>query len=86
MAMALCCLARTFSPPVLGIVYSAGGSATAWLTLFGFAASGTLQLVLVPRSVRSGVGPVVVDNPVLPSRGEAAAVENGNGPRPSSVV
>ncbi|KAI2621261.1 MFS general substrate transporter [Hypoxylon sp. NC1633] len=49
LAMSACCLARTLSPPLVGIVYSAGGSAAAWFSCAGVAALGVVQLFWVPR-------------------------------------
>lgn len=48
-AMSACCLARTVSSPLVGVVYSAGGSAAAWFFLAGCAVLGALQLVWVPK-------------------------------------
>ncbi|KAI1208376.1 MFS general substrate transporter [Annulohypoxylon truncatum] len=49
LAMSACCLARTLSPPLVGIIYSAGGSAAAWLSCAGVAVIGIVQLFWVPR-------------------------------------
>lgn len=49
LAMSACCLARTVSPPLVGIIYSAGGSAAAWLSCAGVAVIGIVQLFWVPR-------------------------------------
>lgn len=49
LAMAAACLARTVSPPTVGIIYSAGGSAVAWLSCVGTALVGIVQLAWVPR-------------------------------------
>lgn len=48
-AMSACCLARTISSPLVGVVYSAGGSAAAWFFLTGCAVVGALQLFWVPN-------------------------------------
>ncbi|KAF2448587.1 MFS general substrate transporter [Karstenula rhodostoma CBS 690.94] len=48
-AMSACCLARTVSSPLVGVVYSAGGSAAAWFFLAGCAVVGALQLLWVPN-------------------------------------
>ncbi|CAH0028441.1 unnamed protein product [Clonostachys rhizophaga] len=45
MAMSGCCAARTISPPLVGIIYSAGGSAAAWFSCAGVALIGSLQLI-----------------------------------------
>ncbi|KAK7994573.1 hypothetical protein PG991_016161 [Apiospora marii] len=50
LAMSGCCLARTVSPPLVGVIYAAGGSAAAWFSCAGFALLGILQLAWVPRS------------------------------------
>jgi hypothetical protein len=49
LAMSASCLARTVSPPLVGIIYSTGGSAAAWFSLVGFAAVGSLQLLWLRR-------------------------------------
>lgn len=48
-AMSACCLARTVSSPVVGLVYAAGGSAAAWFSLAFVAFLGIVQLFWVPR-------------------------------------
>ncbi|KAI0889238.1 MFS general substrate transporter [Annulohypoxylon maeteangense] len=55
LAMSACCLARTLSPPLVGIIYSAGGSAAAWLSCAGVALIGIVQLFWVPRKHVRGV-------------------------------
>ncbi|KAK6829850.1 MFS general substrate transporter [Apiospora arundinis] len=50
LAMSGCCLARTVSPPLVGVIYAAGGSAAAWFSCAGVALLGILQLFWVPRS------------------------------------
>lgn len=49
LAMSACCLARTVSSPLVGVIYSVGGSATAWYSLAFVAALGAIQLFWVPR-------------------------------------
>ena len=49
LAMSACCLARTVGPPLVGIIYAAGGSAAAWFSCLGFAILGAVQLLMVPR-------------------------------------
>lgn len=49
MAMAACCLARTVSPPLVGIIYALGGSAAAWFSCAAIAVVGIIQLYFVPR-------------------------------------
>ncbi|KAI1460312.1 MFS general substrate transporter [Annulohypoxylon moriforme] len=58
LAMSACCLARTLSPPLVGIIYSAGGSAAAWFSCAGVAVIGIVQLFWVPRK---HVSDVVID-------------------------
>lgn len=48
-AMSACCLARTISSPLVGVVYAAGGSAAAWFFLAACAVVGAVQLVWVPK-------------------------------------
>ncbi|KAI3332219.1 MFS general substrate transporter [Xylariaceae sp. AK1471] len=62
LAMSGCCLARTISPPLVGIIYAAGGSAAAWFSCAAVAALGVLQLFWVPRE---HVHDVVVDTAIL---------------------
>ncbi|KAI1775036.1 MFS general substrate transporter [Hypoxylon cercidicola] len=62
LAMSACCLARTLSPPLVGIIYSAGGSSAAWLSCAGVAVIGTVQLFWVPRK---HVQSVVVANGMM---------------------
>lgn len=62
LAMSGCCLARTLSPPVVGIIYASGGSAAAWFSCAGVAVLGILQLPWVPRE---HVHNVVVDTSLL---------------------
>jgi hypothetical protein len=49
LAMSGCCAARTVSPPLAGILYSVGGSATAWFSCAAFAILGVVQLYWMPR-------------------------------------
>ncbi|GAP82852.1 putative major facilitator superfamily transporter [Rosellinia necatrix] len=62
LAMSGCCLARTISPPVVGIIYAAGGSAAAWFSCAGVALLGIFQLFWVPRE---HVQELVMDTSVL---------------------
>ncbi|KAI1081643.1 MFS general substrate transporter [Whalleya microplaca] len=63
LAMSGCCLARTVSPPLVGIIYSAGGSAAAWFSCAGVAVLGVMQLLWVPR--KHGTDNVVLDSAVV---------------------
>lgn len=84
LAMSGCCLARTVSPPLVGIVYSAGGSGAAWFTIAGAAVVGILQLPFIPRK---HVAPVEVDNAFIhrthshqqAGPADSAAAESGHG-------
>ncbi|KAI0426776.1 major facilitator superfamily domain-containing protein [Xylaria sp. FL1042] len=62
LAMSGCCFARTVSPPLVGIIYAAGGSAAAWFSCAGVAVLGIVQLFWVPRE---HVHDVVVDSALL---------------------
>ncbi|KAI1821080.1 MFS general substrate transporter [Xylaria intraflava] len=62
LAMAGCCLARTLSPPLVGIIYASAGSAAAWFSCAVVAVLGIVQLFWVPRE---HVPTVVVDTAVL---------------------
>ncbi|KAK7753738.1 hypothetical protein SLS62_004362 [Diatrype stigma] len=64
LAMSACCLARTVSPPLQGIIYSAGGSAAAWFSCAGIAMLGIVQLAWVPRK-HEPVDHVVVNSAIL---------------------
>ncbi|KAI1498696.1 MFS general substrate transporter [Biscogniauxia marginata] len=59
LAMSACCLARTISPPLVGIIYSSAGSAAAWFSCSGVAVLGIVQLLWVPRK---HIYDVVVDS------------------------
>ncbi|KAF3009573.1 hypothetical protein E8E13_005950 [Curvularia kusanoi] len=59
LAMSACCLARTIACPLVGAIYSIGGSATAWFGLTLMAVFGVIQLIWVPKEE---VGPVEIDN------------------------
>jgi hypothetical protein len=48
MSMSACCLARTVSSPLVGIIYSLGGSAAAWFSLAGVTVLGAIQLFWIP--------------------------------------
>ncbi|KAI2783612.1 MFS general substrate transporter [Daldinia loculata] len=65
LAMSACCLARTVSPPLVGIIYSAGGSAAAWFSCSGVAVIGIVQLLWVPRK---HVPNIVVNNSTMVSK------------------
>ncbi len=58
-AMSACCLARTISSPLIGLIYSLGGSAAAWFALAAAAIFGVIQLFWVPKEE---VGAVQIDN------------------------
>ncbi|KFA65830.1 hypothetical protein S40285_05375 [Stachybotrys chlorohalonatus IBT 40285] len=60
LAMSACCGARTISPPLAGIIYSAGGSAAAWFSCAGFAIIGAIQLFWVPRK---HIHAPIIENP-----------------------
>ncbi|KAF1918636.1 major facilitator superfamily domain-containing protein [Ampelomyces quisqualis] len=59
MAMSACCLARTISSPLIGLIYSLGGSASAWFGLAVVSVIGIIQLYWVPKEY---VGPVEIEN------------------------
>lgn len=58
-AMSACCLARTISSPMVGLIYSLGGSAAAWFGLAAMAIIGVIQLIWVPKEE---IGAVQIDN------------------------
>jgi hypothetical protein len=49
LAMSACSGARTIAPPLVGIVYSAGGSAAAWWSIAGVAVVGIVELCWIAR-------------------------------------
>lgn len=55
LAMSACCVARTISPPLVGVVYSAGGSGAAWFSCAGVAVLGALQLFWIPRKRHASI-------------------------------
>lgn len=65
LAMSACCAARTVSPPLVGLLYNTGGSASAWLSCAAVGVVGALQLFWVPRHPvdvsigRPVIGPVI---------------------------
>lgn len=59
MAMSACCLARTVSSPLIGLIYSLGGSAAAWFGLAIVSVIGIIQLYWVPKE---DIGPVAIEN------------------------
>ncbi|KAF6830818.1 MFS transporter [Colletotrichum plurivorum] len=63
LAMSGACLARTISPPLVGVIYSFAGSAAAWLSCAGFALIGVFQVIWVPRK-HIHVDHVEVDNAI----------------------
>lgn len=78
LAMSGACLARTIAPPIVGLVYSVGGSGVAWFSVIGVAVFGIVQLLWVPRK-RLHVDQVVVDNPITrPRDGHGDGVASGN--------
>lgn len=58
-AMSACCLARTISSPLVGLIYSLGGSAPAFFGLGVVAFFGIVQLYWVPKE---DIGTVQIDN------------------------
>lgn len=58
-AMSACCLARTISSPLVGLIYSLGGSAAAWFGLAFVTLIGIIQLFWVPKE---DIGPVAIEN------------------------
>ncbi|KAI1807217.1 MFS general substrate transporter [Daldinia bambusicola] len=76
LAMSACCLARTVSPPLVGIIYSAGGSAAAWFSCSGVAVIGIIQLLWVPRKHVPNI--VLEDNTMVSkNRPDVRHEENG---------
>jgi MFS family permease len=49
MAMSGTCLARTIASPLVGVIYSRGGSGAAWFSCTGVAIIGILQMFWIPR-------------------------------------
>ncbi|TGJ78200.1 hypothetical protein E0Z10_g10566 [Xylaria hypoxylon] len=76
LAMSGCCFARTISPPVVGIIYAAGGSAAAWFSCAGVAVLGILQLFWVPRE---HVHDIVMESAILGKTISHSEDRNTNG-------
>lgn len=55
MAMSACCLARTVSSPLVGMIYAVGGSAAAWFSLAVVSLLGIIQMFWVPKEHVDGV-------------------------------
>lgn len=49
LAMSACSGARTIAPPLVGIIYSAGGSAAAWWSIAAVAVVGSVELFWIAR-------------------------------------
>jgi MFS family permease len=77
--MSACCLARTVGAPLVGAIYSLGGSGAAWFSLFAVALVGSIQLFWVPKEHIK----VEVENPLIPhhkpSVAESVYEEEGEG-------
>ncbi|OTB12725.1 hypothetical protein K445DRAFT_320865 [Daldinia sp. EC12] len=82
LAMSACCLARTISPPLVGIIYSAGGSAAAWFSCSGVAVIGIVQLLWVPRKHEPNI---VVEDSTMVSKSRPDVREEENGMHPATL-
>ncbi|OLN97220.1 putative membrane protein YCR023C-like protein 4 [Colletotrichum chlorophyti] len=65
LAMSGACLARTVSPPLVGIIYGFAGSAAAWLSCAGVAFIGIVQVIWVPRK-HVHIAHVEIENALAP--------------------
>ncbi|CRK39272.1 hypothetical protein BN1708_001552 [Verticillium longisporum] len=65
LAMSACCAARTVSPPMVGLLYSAGGSAVAWFSCALVGVLGALQLFWIPRKE---IPHVSIERPTIVTR------------------
>ncbi|ORY62445.1 major facilitator superfamily domain-containing protein [Pseudomassariella vexata] len=61
LAMSACCAARTVSPPLVGIIYSVGGSLAAWYSCAAIAILGCIQIWCIPEN-EADVGKVEVES------------------------
>ncbi|KAK6957501.1 hypothetical protein Daesc_000287 [Daldinia eschscholtzii] len=82
LAMSACCLARTISPPLVGIIYSAGGSAAAWFSCSGVAVIGIVQLLWVPRKHEPNI---VVEDSTMVSKSRPDVRQEENGIHPATL-
>jgi MFS family permease len=73
LAMSACSGARTIAPPLIGIIYGSGGSATAWWSVAAVAGVGIIQLYWLPRPKDDA--DVVVEN-VFRKASEESFVRN----------
>ena len=71
LAMSACSGARTFAPPLSGIIYGAGGSAAAWWSAAAVAGVGIIQLYWLPRPKDDA--DVVVENVFRKASAESSA-------------
>lgn len=61
MAMSGTCLARTIASPLVGLIYSRGGSGAAWFSCTGVALLAVLQMFWIPREHVHDVDGIHVD-------------------------
>ncbi|KAM0329199.1 hypothetical protein ACHAQA_004498 [Verticillium albo-atrum] len=75
LAMSACCAARTVSPPMVGLLYSTGGSAVAWFSCAVVGVFGALQLFWIPQT---SIPRVSIERPTIVTRheGDEAAVHD----------
>lgn len=92
LAMSGACLARTLSPPLVGIIYSFAGSTAAWLSCAFVALVGLVQVMWVPKK-HIDVDHVEIDNAlsrrfsVTSQRREShQSIESNRGRRMNGVV
>ncbi|KAF2191671.1 MFS general substrate transporter [Zopfia rhizophila CBS 207.26] len=78
-AMSACCLARTIGPPLVGMIYSVGGSGIAWFSCAAVAIAGVVQLFWVPRE---HVDEVEVESGL---KGESGSPEDINGVQEEAI-
>ncbi|KXH46581.1 major facilitator superfamily transporter [Colletotrichum salicis] len=88
-AMSGACLARTVSPPLVGVIYSVAGSAAAWFSCALFAIVGLIQVIWVPKK-HIDVDHVEIDNAISRRFSVTSmrrdSVESSRGRRSNGVV
>ncbi|KAK1466521.1 major facilitator superfamily transporter [Colletotrichum cuscutae] len=88
-AMSGACLARTVSPPLVGIIYSFAGSAAAWFSCALFAVIGLIQVIWVPKK-HIDVDHVEIDNAISRRFSVTSmrrdSIESTRGRRPNGIV
>ncbi len=78
LAMSACSVARTVSPPLVGIFYSTFGSSGAWWSCAVFAIAAAVQLYFIPRTKEEAAIFRTIEVSVEDALADEAAVEGEN--------